>query len=106
MVIRQQAIQSLQKAAQELSDEDLYELQRFADYLTNTERKDGARLSIDELLAQHEQQTSVLISYMLQRSRLISLVNRLANIIIYAETVTPREKLEAQEAIKKARWIH
>lgn len=106
MPTRQNLFQSLQKTAQELSLEDLYELQRFADYLIHTQPKDGARLSIHEFSAQRTQQTGVLISYMLQRSRLISLVNHLANIILHAETLSASEKLEAREAIKKATWIH
>ena len=105
MPTRQNLFQSLQKTARELSDEDLYELQRFANYLINTQPKDGARLSIHELPSQHNQQASVLISYVLQRSHLISMVNHLANIILHAETLSPSDKLEAQEAIKKASWI-
>jgi hypothetical protein len=104
MPTKQTLIQSLQRTAQELRDEDLIELQRFADYLINTQPKDGARLSIHELPSQH-QQASVLISYVLQRSHLISMVNHLANIILHAETLSPSDKLEAQEAIKKASWI-
>lgn len=105
MPTRQNLFQSLQKTAQELPDEDLYELQRFAEYLINTQPKDGARLSIHELASQHNQQTSVLITYVLQRSHLISMVNHLANIILHAETMSPSDKLEAQEPIKKASWI-
>jgi hypothetical protein len=90
--------------AQELPDEDLIELQRFADYLINTQPKDGARLSIHELPSQHKQ-TSVLISYVLQRSHLISMVNHLAKIILHAETMSASDTLEVQEAIKKASWI-
>jgi hypothetical protein len=33
------------------------------------------------------------------------MVNHLANIILRAETLSPNDKLEAQEAIKKASWI-
>lgn len=105
MPTRQNLFQSLQKTAQELSDEDLYELQRFADYPINIQPKDGARLSIHELPTQQKQQTSILISYVLQRSHLISMVNHLANIILHAETLSASDKLEAQEAIKKASWI-
>ena len=101
---RQKSVQALLKIAQELPDEDLIELQRFAEYLINTQPKDGARLSIHELSSGH-QQTSVLITYVLQRSHLISMVNHLANIILHAETLSASDKLEAQEAIKKASWI-
>ena len=105
MPTRQYLFQSLQKTTQELSDEDLYELQRFANYLINTQPKDGTRLSIHELPPQHNQQASVLISYVLQRSHLISMVNHLANIILHSETMSPSDKLEAREAVKKASWI-
>ena len=105
MQTRQKSMQSLLRITQELSDEDLYELQRFAEYLINTQPKDGARLSIHELPSQQQKQTSVLITYVLQRSHLISMVNHLANIILHSETLSPSDKLEAQEAIKKASWI-
>lgn len=105
MPTRQILIQSLQRTAQELPDEDLIDLQRVAEYLINTQPKDGARLSIHELPSQHNQQTSVLITYVLQRSHLISMVNYLANIILNAEAMSPSDKLEAQEAIEKASWI-
>src|SRR5690242_1238229 len=106
MQTRQEIIQSLQRATQSLSVEDLCELQRFAEYLIDNQlNKDGARLSIHELPTQHNQQTSILITYVLQRSHLISMINRLAHIILHAEGLSPGDKLEAQEAIKKASWI-
>ena len=98
-------MQTLIAIAQELPDEDLCELQRFAEYLINIEPMDGARLHIQQLPAQHHQQTSVLITYVLQRTHLISMVNHLANIILHAESMSPSDKLEAQETIKKVSWI-
>ena len=105
MPSRQLLIQSLQKAAQKLTEEDLLELQRFAEYLTSAQPKDGARLNIHELPAQHDQPSSLLITYILERSRLISMVNHLANIILHAENLSANDKWEAQEAMKKASWI-
>ena len=101
---RQKLMQSLLRITQDLSDEDLYELHCFADYLINTQPRDGTRLNVHELPSQHKQ-TSVLITYVLQRSHLISMVNHLANIILHAEASSPSDKLEAQEAIKRASWI-
>ena len=102
MHTKQILIHSLQMTAQNLCEDDLHELQRFADYLIHTEPKDGARLSVHQISVQ---QTSVLITYVLQRSHLISMVNHLANIILRAEGLSASDKLEAQEAIKKASWI-
>ena len=105
MRTRQLLIESLQKAAQKLTEEDLLELQRFAEYLANAEPKDGARLRIHELPAQYDQPSSLLITYILERSRLISMVDHLANIILRAENLSANDKWEAQEAMKKAGWI-
>lgn len=105
MPTRQMLMQSLQKAAQKLTEEDLLEMQRFAEYLANAQYKDGTRLGIHELPAQHDQQSSLLITYILERSRLISMVNHLADIILHAESLSASDKWEAQEAIKKASWI-
>ena len=62
-------------------------------------------LDIHELPAQHDRQSSLLITYILERSRLISMVNHLADIILHAENLSANDKWEAQEAVKKASWI-
>ena len=105
MPTRQMLIQSLQKAAQELPEEDLLEIQRFAEYLANAQHQDGARPGIHGLPAQHDQQSCLLITYILERNRLISMVNYLADIILHAESLSTNDKWEAQEAMKKANWI-
>lgn len=87
MPSRPKLMQSILRTTKELSDEDLDELQCFADYLINSHPSGDARLTIHELPSQHKQ-TSVLITYILQ-----------------AEASSPSDKLEAQEAIKKASWI-
>lgn len=103
--MKQEMIESLKNTAEKLPDDDLEEIRLYAEYLISKKPEVGAHLGIHEFLEQHEEHARLMISFILQRSRLISMVNRLARIILETKNVDDIDRLEAEEAIKKATWI-
>jgi hypothetical protein len=98
-------IESLKNIAEKLPEDDLEEIRLYAEYLNTKRPKVGAHVGIHEFLEQHEGHARLMISFILQRSRLISMVNRLAKIVLETKIVSDIDRSEAEEAIEKANWI-
>ena len=105
MSSRQTSIDSLTAITEKLSDKDVRELQGYAYYLFAKHCKQESHIHVNELLMQHDENTKLLVTYILQRSRLISMVNQMAHIILRNQTSSETDRCEAQESMKKANWI-
>jgi len=98
-------MRALQDTAQQLSEEDLREISTYAEYLVTKQMNQESHIHVNELVMQHEENSRLLITFILQRSRLISILTHLADIIVRAATIGEQEKHEAQTAMQTANWI-
>ncbi|MEW6404716.1 MAG: hypothetical protein AB1649_23210 [Chloroflexota bacterium] len=102
---KSELIESLKNVAEKLSEHDLQEIRLYAEYLNTKRPGAGEHVGMHEFLEQHEEHGRMIITFILQRSRLIATVNRLAQIILSAQNVNDIHRSEAEEAIKKVTWI-
>src|SRR5262245_23815050 len=104
MQTKPELIESLKHVTEKLPEDDLQEIRVYAEYLNAKRLELGAYIGIDEFLEKHEEHARLMLGIILQRSRLISMVNRLAQIILSAKNVSDMHRAEAEEALKKVSW--
>jgi hypothetical protein len=91
-------LESLKTVAEKLPEDDLKETQLYAEYLISKRPYVAEHVGIHEFLEQHEEHGRLMISLILQRSRLISMVNRLAQIILEAKNVSDIERRKPKKS--------
>jgi hypothetical protein len=97
-----QSIESITTVLHNFCENDLQKIQDYMEYLVARRSGQEPQVSMNELRLQNNEATDLMLTIILQRGYLISMVNDLANIIFQSENMKSENKLEAQKAVNKA----
>jgi hypothetical protein len=97
-----QSIESIADILLNFCENDIRKVQDYMEYLVARRSRQEPQVSMTELRLQNNEATDLMLTIILQRGHLISMVNHLANIIVQNENMKSEDKLEAQKAVNKA----